>query len=249
MIQQNSGATACGGSGAVAMMRRNIVLQKYSKYNIQTIQNEIFDRIFINVDDQPRLTLEQLIEVGSLFLLNTHKQVNIPERKQDTGVKNTEDEEVIEDDYYYEDDDGNQQETNQFLPRESDQKSSKFTVEVMKQSKQQNNYGNASKNESDGAYSSIAKTKKKQFKSTKGNGNKEHVIDESNIGSDSEDKKSEIPLFDNLPSLRSNFGDDNSKPLADSSNKNKYNQYPDFNNLPSVRSSIVSNDNAIRPSE
>ena len=104
------------------MIRRNIILTKYTPINDTTVQEQIFDNIFQELDEQTqtgRLTLEQLIEVVSLFLDHNkpknHQQPNKEKRRKfkgesedDSELQDTElqrhsqdEEEVIEEDEYY----------------------------------------------------------------------------------------------------------------------------------------------------
>lgn len=56
----------------VSLIRRNIMLQRYEKYQDKTIQHELFDKIFC--DQKQRLNLEKLIEVVSIFLVEKKEE-------------------------------------------------------------------------------------------------------------------------------------------------------------------------------
>ena len=61
-----------GNNGIIGIIRRNIVLCKYIVFRDETVQEQIFDKIFVEIDEkgQGRMSLDQLIEVTSLFLSN-----------------------------------------------------------------------------------------------------------------------------------------------------------------------------------
>ncbi len=91
----------------------------YRRYSNETIQTEIFDKIFISVDDpetQTRLNFEQLIELVNAFIFGNSSQKNINQdtyrddnyhdEKQLERNPESQEDEVIEEEYYDEEDAG-----------------------------------------------------------------------------------------------------------------------------------------------
>eukprot|EP00347_Sterkiella_histriomuscorum_P023890 403333030 len=144
-----------GNNGIIGIIRRNIVLCKYIVFRDETVQEQIFDKIFIEIDEkgQGRMSLDQLIEVTSLFLSNNKPknqqssldnkrkkfESDIEDSELQTPVQNNDDldqtEEVIEEDEYYNSD---EERKDNLQSNQNDQQFERVKQQVKNQQQQQN---------------------------------------------------------------------------------------------------------------
>ncbi len=86
------------------------MLMRYAPYeHSEQVQNQIFDQVFVSLEDQPRLTIEQLIErVKQIIVQGGLDDVHIRQNDDDGYDGKGETEEIIEDEYYDEEDENQQ---------------------------------------------------------------------------------------------------------------------------------------------
>ena len=57
-------------SGAISTIRRNIMLMRFMPYEHEQVQEEIFEKVFVSLEDQPRMTIDELIEKVRKFFID-----------------------------------------------------------------------------------------------------------------------------------------------------------------------------------